>query len=146
MFLNFFLICKFTFLDEYHKPGHFIITGSQNFLLNESISQSLAGRVAILTLLPLSLQELKIAKKVPDAIDDVLFKGFYPELYKKETSITDWYGSYINTYLERDVRQLKNVTSLDRFNYFMKLFAGRNEQTLNLSSIVKVHKFGSKLV
>lgn len=123
------------YIDKYHKPGHFIITGSQNFLLNESISQSLAGRVAILTLLPLSIQELRQAKKLPATIDETLFKGFYPELYKKEISITDWYGSYINTYLERDVRQLKNVTSLDRFNYFMKLCAGRNGQILNLSSI-----------
>lgn len=123
------------YIDEYHKPGHFIITGSQNFLLNESISQSLAGRVAILNLLPLSIHELLQAKKLPGAIDAALFKGFYPELYKKEISIVDWYGSYINTYLERDVRQLKNVTNLDRFNYFMKLCAGRNGQVLNLSSI-----------
>lgn len=123
------------YIDEYHKPGHFIVTGSQNFLLNESISQSLAGRIAILNLLPLSLHELLQAKKLPNSIDETIFKGFYPELYKKEISITDWYGGYINTYLERDVRQLKNVTSLDRFNYFMKLCAGRNGQILNLSSI-----------
>ena len=123
------------YIDEYHKPGHFIVTGSQNFLLNESISQSLAGRIAILNLLPLSLYELAQAGKITKSIDDTLFKGFYPELYKKEISITDWYGSYINTYLERDVRQLKNVTSLDSFNYFMKLCAGRNGQILNLSSI-----------
>lgn len=123
------------YIDEYHKPGHFIITGSQNFLLNESISQSLAGRIAILTLLPLSLQELIQTKKISETIDDTLFKGFYPELYKKEISIVDWYGSYINTYLERDVRQLKNIANLDRFNYFMKLCAGRNGQILNLSSI-----------
>ncbi|MFH1832302.1 MAG: ATP-binding protein [bacterium] len=123
------------YIDEYHKPGHFIITGSQNFLLNESISQSLAGRIAILNLLPLSLDELQQAKLLPSTIDDTLFKGFYPELYKKEISIVDWYGSYINTYLERDVRLLKNVTSLDRFSYFMKLCAGRNGQVLNLSSI-----------
>jgi uncharacterized protein len=123
------------YIDEYHKPGHFIITGSQNFLLNESISQSLAGRIAILNLLPLSLNELIQAKKIPATIDEALFKGFYPELYKKEMSIVDWYGSYIHTYLERDVRLLKNVTSLDRFNYFMRLCAGRNGQILNLSSI-----------
>ena len=147
------------YIDQYHKPGHFIITGSQNFSelpakpdvanttitynkpmarqrrVNESISQSLAGRVAILTLLPLSIQELTQAKKLPKTIDNTLFKGFYPELYKKEISIVDWYGSYINTYLERDVRQLKNVTNLDRFSYFMKLCAGRNGQILNLSSI-----------
>ncbi len=123
------------YIDEYHKPGHFIVTGSQNFLLNESISQSLAGRIAILTLLPLSIHELAQAKMLPKTIDKTLFKGFYPELYKKEISITDWYGSYINTYLERDVRQIKNVTNLDRFNYFMRLCAGRNGQILNLSSI-----------
>src|SRR3990170_598041 len=123
------------YIDQYHKPGHFIVTGSQNFLLNESISQSLAGRIAVLTLLPLSIQELAQAKKLPTTIDETLFKGFYPELYKREISIVDWYGSYINTYLERDVRQLKNVTNLDRFNYFMRLCAGRNGQILNLSSI-----------
>ncbi len=123
------------YIDEYHKPGHFIITGSQNFLLNESISQSLAGRVAILNLLPLSIRELTQANAIPPSIDETLFKGFYPELYKKEISIVDWYGSYINTYLERDVRQIKNVTNLDRFSYFMRLCAGRNGQILNLSSI-----------
>ena len=123
------------YIDEFHKPGHFIITGSQNFLLNESISQSLAGRVALLTLLPLSMHELTQANVLSPSIDETLFKGFYPELYKKEISIVDWYGSYINTYLERDVRQIKNVTNLDRFNYFMKLCAGRNGQILNLSSI-----------
>lgn len=123
------------YIDKYHKPGHFIVTGSQNFLLNESISQSLAGRIAILTLLPLSIDELAQAKMVPKGIDEILFKGFYPELYKKEISIVDWYGSYINTYLERDVRQLKNVANLDRFNHFMRLCAGRNGQILNLSSI-----------
>lgn len=123
------------YIDEYHKPGHFILPGSQNFLLNESISQSLAGRVAILTLLPLSMQELAQANLLSDSIDATLFKGFYPELYKKEISIVDWYGSYINTYLERDVRQIKNVANLDRFSYFMKLCAGRNGQILNLSSI-----------
>jgi len=95
------------YIDEYHKPGHFIITGSQNFLLNESISQSLAGRIAILNLLPLSLHELAQKKLLTTSIDDTIFKGFYPELYKKEISITDWYGSYINTYLEKDIRQLK---------------------------------------
>ncbi len=123
------------YIDEYHKPGHFIITGSQNFLLNESISQSLAGRVAILNLLPLSLQELTDAQKLPASIDDILFKGCYPELYKKEMSIITWYGSYINTYLEKDVRQIKNVVDLDRFNFFMRLCAGRNGQILNMSSI-----------
>src|SRR3972149_4429512 len=123
------------YIDQYHKPGHFIITGSQNFLLNESISQSLAGRVAILTLLPLSIHELVQAKKLPGTVDETLFKGFYPELYKKEISVVDWYGTYVNAYLERDVRQLKNVASLDRFYFFMKLCAGRNGQILNLSSV-----------
>jgi predicted AAA+ superfamily ATPase len=123
------------YIDEYHKPGHFIVTGSQNFLLNESINQSLAGRVAILNLLPLSMNELSWANMLSKSIDETLFKGFYPELYKKEISIVDWYGSYINTYLERDVRQIKNVSNLDRFNYFMRLCAGRNGQILNLSSI-----------
>jgi predicted AAA+ superfamily ATPase len=123
------------YIDAHHKPGHFIITGSQNFLLNESISQSLAGRVALLTLLPLSIAELAEPQQLPKTIDETIFKGFYPELYKKEISIVDWYGSYVNTYLERDVRLLKNVTNLDRFNYFMRLCAGRNGQILNLSSI-----------
>lgn len=123
------------YIAAHRTPGHFIITGSQNFLLNESISQSLAGRIAILTLLPLSIQELVQAKKLPKTIDDTLFKGFYPELHTKDMSLVDWYGSYINTYLERDVRQIKNVQNLDRFNYFMKLCAGRNGQILNLSSI-----------
>ena len=94
-------------IDEYKKLGHFIITGSQNFALNQSISQSLAGRIALLTLLPLSIEELKHTQLLPQTIDAVLFRGMYPSLYSGIAESYDWYKSYVSTYVERDVAPLE---------------------------------------
>jgi len=124
-----------TYIDKYKKIGHFIITGSHNLLLNESISQSLAGRIAILTLLPLSLQELQSAAVTPLEIDSVLFKGFYPGPNSTTMDPLLWYRSYLNTYIERDVRQIKNITSLADFQNFVKLCAGRVGQELNMTAL-----------
>lgn len=122
-------------IDTYKKKGHFIVTGSQNFALNESISQSLAGRIAILTLLPLSIQELQTSQLLPQSIDEAIFKGMYPSLFADDASPQDWYRSYINTYVERDVRQIKNISDLSAFQTFMKLCAGRVGQVLSLTSL-----------
>ena len=124
-----------TNIDLNKKMGHFILTGSQNFALTESISQSLAGRIAILTLLPLSIAEIKEARLLPDNIDNAIFNGMYPAIYSNNVSPLDWYKSYINTYVERDVRQIKNITDLSAFQSFLKLCAGRVGQVLSLTTL-----------
>ena len=115
--------------------GFFIITGSQNFLLNQAISQSLAGRITILTLLPLSLAELSRANLLPDNIESLIFNGSYPALYTEKRSTTRLYQSYINTYLERDVRQLKQIADLNLFKKFLALCAGRSGQEVNYQAL-----------
>ena len=119
-------------LDQTNTYGLFIITGSNNFLLQETISQSLAGRVGYLYLLPLSLEE--IGDKVSN-INTLLFKGGYPALYNHETDPVKWYANYIRTYVERDVRLLKNINDLIAFERFLRLCAGRIGQLLNMSSL-----------
>jgi hypothetical protein len=122
-------------VDEYKKPGMYILTGSQNFLMNQAISQSLAGRVALHTLLPLSIKELLQAKLLPKTEDELMYKGFYPSLYEAEISIEKWYAGYMSTYLERDVRQLSQVADLSLFRKFMQLCAGRIGQVVNFTSL-----------
>src|SRR5579863_60334 len=124
-----------TEVDRTQKNGFFVITGSQNFLLNEKITQTLAGRVAIFTLLPLALSELKKANLLPVDSNTMIFQGAYPRLYAHAIAPADWYPNYIRTYLERDIRQMKNVSDLAVFQLFMKLCAGRIGQLLNVSSL-----------
>ncbi len=121
-------------VDENNKPGQFILTGSQNFLLLEKISQSLAGRVSIFHLLPLSLTELKQAY-TPSDLEELLFKGFYPRIYDKNLEPKEWYSNYLHTYVERDVRTLKNINDLGTFQTFLKMCAARTGQLLDLTSI-----------
>jgi predicted AAA+ superfamily ATPase len=124
-----------TISDENNKPGEFIITGSQNFLLSEKISQSLAGRVFITNLLPLSTAELKKTKHWKNNVNNAIFQGFYPRIYDKQIEPLDFYPSYIQTYTERDIRQIVNVTNLHAFQKFMRLAAGRIGQLLNYNNI-----------
>lgn len=124
-----------TRVDKSKKPGEFILTGSQNFLLLEKISQSLAGRAAILHLLPLSAQELLSSNFTFDNPFILIQKGFYPRIYDQDIPAIDWYKSYLNTYIERDVRQIKNISDLSKFQLFLKLCAGRVGQLLNMSSL-----------
>src|SRR5690606_37624453 len=124
-----------TEVDETQKVGSFILIGSQNFLFNEAISQTLAGRISILTLLPLSLSELKEENLLPENGNAIIFQGSYPRLYDKNIAPADWYPNYVHTYIERDVRQIKNVSDLSVFQLFMKLCAGRIGQILNMSSL-----------
>jgi hypothetical protein len=121
-------------VDEKKAPGSFIITGSHNFLMQEKISQTLAGRVAILTLLPFSIDEIRRDDTVED-FSTYIFKGFYPPIYDRKIEPSDWYPNYIRTYLERDVRLIKNIPDLNSFTLFVKLCAGRIGQLLNLSSL-----------
>lgn len=120
-------------LDEDEKKGKFILTGSNNFLLQETISQSLAGRIAYLYLLPFSVSELP--EKETLNLHDILLKGFYPPLYDQPVESCKWYPNYIRTYIERDVRQIKNITDLNTFEKFLRLSAGRSGQLLNINSL-----------
>ncbi|MCD6090922.1 MAG: ATP-binding protein [Bacteroidales bacterium] len=120
-------------LDEHNESGLFIITGSNNFLLQENISQSLAGRIAYLNLLPFSLNEL--ADTGNWGLNELLFKGAYPPIYDQAVETNNWYNNYIRTYIERDVRQLKNIKDLYTFERFIKLCAGRIGQLLNMSNL-----------
>ena len=122
-------------LDETKKKGLFILTGSNNFLLQENISQSLAGRIAYLQLLPLSLQELKESKKLKAEYSWHILHGGYPEVITKKINAVDWFAGYIATYVERDVRQLKNISNLSQFTKLLKLCAGRTGQILNITSL-----------
>jgi predicted AAA+ superfamily ATPase len=121
--------------DTYERPGYFVLTGSQNFLMNEAISQSLAGRAGILQLLPLSIHELTENAWIPETADQLIFQGGYPRIYSQQFAPQDLFPSYIRTYVERDVRQLVNVESISMFQKFMQLCAARVGQQINISDI-----------
>ncbi|HLG02672.1 MAG TPA: ATP-binding protein, partial [Bacteroidia bacterium] len=122
-------------LDNSKRSGFFILTGSNNFLLQQSISQTLAGRIAHLHLLPFSLQELARAKKLPVSDNALMLKGFYPPVYVQRIKPADWCPEYIRTYVEKDVRQVKNIGDLLVFEKFLSLLAGRCGQELNLTAL-----------
>ncbi|MBF0511761.1 MAG: ATP-binding protein [Candidatus Omnitrophica bacterium] len=121
--------------DKLKKNGHYILTGSHHFLLLEAVSQSLAGRAAIYHLLPLGFDELKKAKVFPSSLDELIRAGAYPKVYAQKLNAYKWYGNYVNTYLERDVRAMKQVSDLMIFQRFMKLVAARSGTILNYASI-----------
>ncbi len=140
-----------TLVDDDPRPGRFVLSGSQNFLLLRSVGQSLAGRSTVLHLLPLSLSELARRPTLdPDRLEielvedrsewdqpltETLFRGFYPRLQTAGLDATTWLADYYQTYIERDVREIVNVGDLDAFGRFIRLCAGRNGQLLNLSSL-----------
>lgn len=121
-------------LDNTDEDGLFILTGSNNILLRESISQTLAGRVGVLDLLPLSYREIHSTQGDTE-ITQLIIKGFYPEIYDRNRKPELWYPSYIRTYIERDVRQIKQIDDVLLFQKFVKLCAGRIGQQLNFSSL-----------
>ena len=123
-------------VDKKKQNGMYILTGSQNFLLMESVSQSLAGRVSIFNLLPLSVSELKNAQLSKNTIADTLFTGFYPKLFSEPgIDISGYYSNYIQTYVERDLRLISNIINLSLFRKFLILCAARTGQLLNVSSL-----------
>lgn len=116
----------------------FILSGSQNFLLLQNINQTLAGRTAVLKLLPFSLEELKPTKyKIKNSLN-YIFKGSYPRLYDKNIPTENFYSDYIQTYVERDVRTIKNIGNLNTFRRFLQLCAGRIGQILNIDSLATI--------
>ena len=124
-----------THSDLAGKNGMYILTGSQNFQLLSSVDQSLAGRVAVMTLLPFSHIEMRDGGILPQSIDEEIFNGSYPRLYDNGLSAADFYPSYIDTYVERDVRLVKDIGNLSAFVRLLKLCAGRIGQILNMSSL-----------
>lgn len=124
-----------THTDKENREGMYLLAGSHNFLLMESINQSLAGRTAILRLLPFSHLEMKEGNILPPTVNEEIFKGAYPRLYDKDIIPTDYYPFYIQTYVERDVRLMRNIGDLSKFIRFLKLCAGRIGQLLNISSL-----------
>lgn len=122
-------------VDGQQTRRPYILTGSQNFLLMERVNQSLAGRTAVLRLLPLSYAERQAAGLLPETVNELLFQGSYPRLVTNTLEPTDFFPGYIQTYLERDVRSLKNIADLSTFTRFLRLCAGRIGSPLNLSSL-----------
>jgi predicted AAA+ superfamily ATPase len=122
-------------VDERGIMGDFVLTGSAQFDLLAGITQTLAGRVGRVELLPLSAAELLAASKAPSDLNATLFQGGYPALYDRDIAPPDWFANYIATYLERDVRQLIAVRDLTQFQTFVKMCAARTGQLLNLSSL-----------
>lgn len=122
-------------VDERPEPGRFIITGSQHFGISQIISQSLAGRCGLLTLLPPDFDELQDFSKVPDDLFTLLWQGAYPRIYDRNIPAHQWLADYVATYVQRDVRQVLNVGDLLVFSNFLKLCAGRTAQEVNLSSL-----------
>ena len=133
-------------LDKRTSRGQFVLTGSNNFLLYQQISQSLAGRAGYLTLLPLSYAELKSAKRPVNDILVNILSGGYPEIISKKLNPQKWMQSYIQTYVQRDVRQLKNITNLTAFNKLIQLCANHAGQMLNRDELAKQIGIDSKTV
>jgi predicted AAA+ superfamily ATPase len=131
-------------IDEDDTKGKFILTGSNNFLLQENISQSLAGRIAYLCLLPFTVSELPA--RWTTNLQDLIIRGFYPPVYDKKVDSDKWYSNYIRTYIERDVRQIKNIASLNVFEKFLRLCAGRAGQLLNMHSLAIESGVDSKTI
>ena len=119
--------------DESNMTGQYILSGSQSFLLNHQISQTLAGRVNVNHLFPFDITELEEIKNLD--INQIILNGFYPRLYDKHIEPTDFYPSYLETYIQRDVRTLKGIENLNAFSRFLGLCAGRIGQVLNLTSL-----------
>lgn len=124
-----------TIVDEKKKMGQFILSGSQNFQLLNSISQSLAGRVALLKLFPFDFSELRVAQLLPKDFTSLLYTGFYPAIYDRKISPTTYYANYVQTYVERDVLELTQIKDLKQFRNFLLLCASRAGQILNLNNI-----------
>ncbi len=125
-------------VDERARMGQFVLTGSQQFSLNERISQSLAGRAALVQLLPLSWAELRQAEAAEHSLDGVMWRGAYPALFDGRRELLEpghWLAAYVASYVERDVRQLLGVADLSLFRRFVLMCAARTGQLLNLASL-----------
>ena len=132
-------------LDADRRMGRFILTGSQQFGMIEAITQSLAGRVSLLSLWPFSLSELQDADRAPASLDTLLHAGLFPPIHDRPVNPDAWLQSYVATYLERDVRMSINVQDLSSFQLFLQLCAGRIGQLVNISSPHSSKNFNRQL-
>lgn len=124
-----------TRVDAARRMGEFVLTGSQQFGLLSNITQTLAGRVGLVQLLPFSLQELQEGGVSVGSLDDLLWRGLYPPIHDRPLAPPQWFANYLMTYVERDVRQLIEVQNLSLFQRFLKLCAARCGQLLNMTSL-----------
>jgi predicted AAA+ superfamily ATPase len=122
-------------VDERPVMGQFVLTGSAQFDLIAGMSQSLAGRVGRVELLPLSLDEMRTGNCLPPTLDRLLMNGGYPAIYQRDLAANDWFPNYVATYLERDVRQIIAVRDLSQFQRFVRMCAARSGQLLNLAAL-----------
>ncbi|MBW7902007.1 MAG: ATP-binding protein [Rhodocyclaceae bacterium] len=122
-------------VDERQRMGSFVLTGSAQFDLIAGMSQSLAGRVGRVELLPLSVAEMREGDCLPSALDRLLLNGGYPAIYQRDLAAADWFPNYVATYLERDVRQMIAVRDLSQFQRFVRMCAARSGQLLNLAGL-----------
>jgi len=122
-------------VDERQIMGQFILTGSAQFDLIAGMSQSLAGRVGRVELLPMSVPEMEQGGCLPDSLDGLLLNGSYPAIYQRALAASDWFPNYVATYLERDVRQIIAVRDLSQFQRFVRMCAARSGQLLNLAAL-----------
>jgi len=122
-------------VDESPAMGRFVLTGSAQFDLIAGMTQSLAGRVGRVELLPLSSTELRNADRLPGSLERLMLTGGYPALWQRTVSSGDWFANYVATYLERDVRQLIAVRDLAQFQLFVRMCAARSGQILNLAAL-----------
>ena len=123
-------------VDKNQQKGEFILTGSSQFELSKNISQSLAGRTALLKLFPFSYTEIyDKTRSTREWINRIMYTGFYPRIFKDSLDPTDYYSAYTETYIERDVRQFSEVRNLNTFGTFLKLCASRTGQLLNFSNL-----------
>lgn len=122
-------------VDEDSTPGRFVLTGSQSLTLLDRVSQSLAGRTALLELLPLELAEIRRFPHPPGDLDTLLWQGGYPRILDRGLPAHEWLADYTATYLERDVRSLLRIGDLEAFHTFLRMCAGRVGQLLNLASL-----------
>lgn len=124
-------------LDDSSKKAQYILTGSQNFQLSAAITQSLVGRAALITLLPFSMSEIRSEYADVDTVD-IIYKGQYPAIYSENIPPSRYYNAYTSLYLERDVRDIRQVADLSLFRDFMSLVAARTGQLMNLSDLSNV--------
>lgn len=124
-----------TIVDSSNMMGQFILSGSQNFNLMKSITQSLAGRVALFKLLPFDMMELKSAGLLPSDYEQLILKGSYPALYDRSIPFASFYANYIETYIQRDVTELLSIRDFGLFRTFLKLCAARIGQQLNIANL-----------
>jgi len=124
-----------TIVDSNNMMGQFILSGSQNFNLMKSITQSLAGRVALFKLLPFDMTELKSADLLPSDYEQLILKGSYPALYDRSIPFASFYANYIETYIQRDVTELLSIRDFGLFRTFLKLCAARIGQQLNIANL-----------